>query len=124
MSPRTYEEATPIVDDIDAHIAQEMAAFRTRIEGEFAIKHLGEVCEEHPLFVRAATLWMHATEREIMAKDTNATLPKARLEALARLGNELEKDGEDPALIDIIETFKKVTRADEELPEQVEVLAA
>lgn len=110
MSPRAFNEATPVVDSIDQHIAAEMAEFRARLDYEFATKHLDKVSEEHPLFVDAASTWMHTVEREILQDNPTKSLQEARLEALDALAKELDEDGEDDALLDIVVTFQRVTR--------------
>ena len=115
MSPRHISEETPRVDEIDAHFAEDMARFRLELDSEFGHRHLDQVSAEHPRFIDAAQIWMHTGEREIMAADPSLSLSDARLQALGVLRDELKADEEDPALLDIVETFVKVTQAEKKL---------
>lgn len=108
MAPRHLSEETPMVDAIDRKVAAELATFRVELDHEFAQQHLDKVSCEHPFFIDAAQDWMHAAEKEIM-QDSTIELPEARLRALQQLREELVADEEDPALIDIVDTFITLT---------------
>lgn len=121
MSPRQFNERTPNADAVDKKVARELAAFRVSLDYEFAQKHLGVVSEEHPRFVDAAQQWMHVAEQEIL-RDTDLnvhTLSEARYLALTELRAELEEEGEDPVLVDLVDTFIKVTVDEEKLGYEV-----
>lgn len=115
MSPRNPNEQTPIVDDLDRKIAEELVTFRVELDRELATRHTDEVTSEHPLFVNAAQEWMVAGEQAILAAEPGVSPTDARLRALNELHTELKDEGEDPALLDIVNTFLRVTKDDKKL---------
>lgn len=108
--PHDLDSNTPSVDDIDRRVAEEVSSYA------HDLNHLVTLAVQHPRFTDAAMDWMHVAEQSLREQNPDLSPRDARLEALATLESELIKDKEDPALVDVVDTIRRVTTVDIRVP--------